>query len=646
MSNSLSGPARGWRPVAAGLLALLLVALAAAATAPKAHAEFSLGKCEGSDVIGQGSSFQKEAQKLFNEFFASNYCVGTPGQGSLNITYEPTGSGAGIKSMELRTQTSRFGGTDDPPTAAQVALMNSGAKEEGGKLVDDGVPTDNAEVHVVPVAVGAVAPLVNFPDGCNPELLSDKYRTVSKAEIEGSAAKKALLRVRMPKVMFEKIWAYEAGFRNWNEAFPELVGAACEKPIVRVVRFDDSGTTFAFKDYLRTINPAREWLTKYATGANGNREWPGATYGPRDDCGNKNGTNEAGVDPNGPGSGVADSSDDHLTSGCANGNGSLVPKLQATDGSIGYSDLATARAAGTVVDTTKTEAPTTPYWTQLQNGSVAPGSPAEGEAKGYTEPTFSKEGFQKGGPAGSNCLSATFTGLPKTTLEDWSKASGVNSPEGFGACTLTYVLLFDDNAAAWGSSSSEEAKARTVKDYWQNVLTPFIQGQLFGRDYAALPESIRQIAQAGVDEIGWEKSGEVEKEKEGPKTGGGAGGGGSSSGGGSAVTPPSSQFSLTRKSISSKSGGATLSVKLPGAGKLDVLGSAKAGKKKITVGHVVLNAAKGGTYSVTLKPSAAAKTVLKKKGKLNVTLKLTFSPSGGTASSSTSKLTLKLAKKH
>ena len=111
---------------------------------------------------------------------------------------------------------------------------------------------------------------------------------------------------------------------------------------------------------------------------------------------------------------------------------------------------------------------------------------------------------------------------------------------------------------------------------------------------------------------------------------------------GPTTTPPSNQFSLLKKTISSKTGGATLSVKLPGAGKLDVLGTAKAGKKKITVGHVVLNAGKGGTFSVTLKPSAAAKTVLAEKGKLSVTLKLTFSPTGGTENSSTSQITLKM----
>ena len=622
MSNSLSETVRERRFVAAGLLALMLLALAAVGMAPRAQADFSLGKCEGSDVLGEGSSFQKEAQKLFNEHFANDYCVGTSGQGSVNITYGSTGSGAGIKSMELRTGTSRFGGTDDPPTAAQVALMNSGAVDSGGGvLVDDGLAGDDGKVHVVPVAVGAVAPLVNFPDGCNPESLADEYRTVSAAEVTGTPAKKGLVRVRFPKEMFEKVWARETGYEAWDEVFPELHGtAACEKPIIRVVRFDKSGTTFTLKDYLSRIDPAREWTTKYESGtANGNREWPGAEFGTGGQCG---GTAAPGKQ---------DDSVDHLTSGCSNGNGGLVPVLQSTDGSIGYSDLATARADGTVVDPALTsEAPTTPYWTQVQNGHA--GTPE------WTEPTFSATGYQKNGAQGSNCKSVSFTGLPGSTLGDWSKASGVNSPVGYGICTLTYVLLFDDNAAAWGNNPEEEAKARTVKDYWENIIGPAIQGQLFGRDYAALPDSIRQIAQAGIDEIGWNKSASGSNEE----TGGNNTSNNANTGGGSSKATISNLFTLTRKSISSKTGGAVLSVKLPGAGKLDVLGKAKVGKRKLTVSHVVLTAGKAGTFKVNLKPKGAAKKALKKAGKLKVSLKLTFTPNGGTARTSRSSLTLKM----
>ena len=102
-------------------------------------------------------------------------------------------------------------------------------------------------------------------------------------------------------------------------------------------------------------------------------------------------------------------------------------------------------------------------------------------------------------------------------------------------------------------------------------------------------------------------------------------------------------FSLLRKTISSKTGGATISVKLPGAGELEMVATAKNGKKVIKVGEV-LNAGQAGTFDLTLKPSAAAKQSAG-KGTLKVNLALTFTPTGGDENDSTSTLTLKLTKK-
>jgi hypothetical protein len=113
-------------------------------------------------------------------------------------------------------------------------------------------------------------------------------------------------------------------------------------------------------------------------------------------------------------------------------------------------------------------------------------------------------------------------------------------------------------------------------------------------------------------------------------------------------TPPiavSNAFSVLRKTISSAKGTASISVKLPGAGKLDLLAKAKAGKAKIKVGHVVLTAGSAGTFTLNLKPSAAAKAVLRDTGKLKTNLTFTYSPTGGTPKTSSSVVTLKLVKK-
>ena len=75
--------------------------------------------------------------------------------------------------------------------------------------------------------------------------------------------------MRFTKSEFEAIWAKESTADNWTEVFSELaVDADCNRPIIRVVRFDDSGTSFAFKDYLDAVNPSRAggWLNRSPRG--------------------------------------------------------------------------------------------------------------------------------------------------------------------------------------------------------------------------------------------------------------------------------------------------------------------------------------------------------------------------------------------
>jgi ABC-type phosphate transport system substrate-binding protein len=411
MSDTTSAPVWGARTIGAGLIALLLMALAVVVLAPRANADFTTGKCAGTNIDANGASFAKGAQEVFNFHFKVSYCPGHKG-----VAYNANGSGAGIKTVQLRNNTSRFAGSDDPPTPAQVALMNSGGVDVAGKVEADTIPTNDGKIHVYPIAAGAIAPLVNLPEGCSPEPLPDQYRTVSIADT--TPATKGILRVRFTKKKFEKIWA---GLENtkWSEALPlGSQGGACDKPIIRVVRFDNSGTTFGFKDYLRTIEPARGWTTTYEAGPSGegNHGWPNAEFGTGGQCGPT------------AAPGKLNDEVDFLTSACANGNGELVKKVVSTEGSIGYSDIATARNNSTTfaVDASLPTPPTTPYWTQVQNGTILPGSLQEEEGKGFTEPTFDQvNGFKTtaaGNPTqkGANCLSPDiFKNTPSSSFGDW-----------------------------------------------------------------------------------------------------------------------------------------------------------------------------------------------------------------------------------
>ncbi|HXR30258.1 MAG TPA: substrate-binding domain-containing protein [Solirubrobacterales bacterium] len=603
------------------------MALAVAGLAPQANAAFTTGKCAGTEITGRGASFARDAHNAFITNFGPFYC----GKPAPTVTYEALGSGEGRTAVKARELAPRFGMSDEPPVPSEVSQMNAGGSLNGEKkFVQDSDPSNDGLIHVVPAAVGAVAPLVNFPDGCDASKLPEASKTSTDAK---------LLRVRFTKDQWEKVWAQNGGgegvlgdpapYVTWRDVFGTLDdNTACKMPIVRVVRKDDSGTTFAFKDHLNALEPAREWLSKYAaTSGNKTLEWPGATFGDRDDCGDKDGIAEAS-DPDGPGSPGLVTDTDNLTSACSNNAENLTQKLIDTDGSVGYADISTARSKGLAVNPAGGDVDT--YWTQLENGSNT-----------FVEPTFSATGYQTTGSKGANCQATEFKNQPATTLGDWSKVSGVDAPAGWGLCTITYGLVFDDNADVWGNTPAEEAKARTVKDYWENVLSTTAQAALFPNDYAPLPAEVLSKSKAGIAAVDWNKGeggGGKEEEIKDPLP--------PNKGGGNPLpVKPSNVFSLLRKSITSKTGGATVSVKLPGAGTLELLATAKKGKKSIKVGRTVLNATQAGTYNLTLKPNAVAMKALKEKGKLPVRLELTFTPTGGDESDSTSSLTLKLTQK-
>ncbi|MEO7198473.1 MAG: hypothetical protein ABIZ50_08375, partial [Solirubrobacterales bacterium] len=614
-TRTLNAPTGARRTAAGALLTVAAGALAALALAPAANAAFTTAQCDGAGVTGRGASFARDAHGGFKLHFESLFCVGS----APTVSYEPLGSGAGRRSMgersgsnadgsQSRNQAPRFGMSDEPPSPAGIAQMNMGTDAAG----DEGL------MHVIPAAVGAVAPLVNFPNDCDVNLLPTSAKTAEQ-NLDGDATPDDVIRVRFTKAQFDKVWAKDADADSWTEVFPELApDADCNKPIIRVVRFDDSGTSFAFKDYLDQIAPARNWIPGQITPDT--RTWPGATVGARVDCANATG----------PGS--QDDATDQLTSGCSNGNGALVSKLIATDGSIGYSDISTARNASPSLAITPEANDNDTYWTQILNGSNA-----------FAEPTADSNGFRTDGAKGANCQVTTFTGVPTSTLGDWSSVSGVNSPAGYGICSLTYGLLFDDNADAYGNTPAEEQKAHTVKDYWTDVVSPGGQGTLFPNDYSPLPQSVLTIATTGVNAVSFNKgSGGGPGPEPGPGPGPAPGPGPSPT----PIAPPlaSNVFSVPR-TVLVRNGSAKFSVRVPGAGTIEVLLTFKSKGKTVRVGRVRRTVSKAGTYKITVKPGRAAKKVLRKKGRLKTKAKLSFTPRGGKTRSSTRSVTLKLKRR-
>ena len=133
--------------------------LSALTLAPRADAAFSIPQCQGTDIVGRGASFARDAHGAFKLNFETFFCSGGPA-----ADYEPLGSGAGREVVgarrgnnttgaNSRNQIPRYGMTDEAPSTTEVNDINRGTDADG----------DQDRIHVIPAAVGAVAPLVNFP---------------------------------------------------------------------------------------------------------------------------------------------------------------------------------------------------------------------------------------------------------------------------------------------------------------------------------------------------------------------------------------------------------------------------------------------------------------------------------------------------
>jgi ABC-type phosphate transport system substrate-binding protein len=672
VSLPLAAPRGRIHVALATLCAAALLALAAAAAPQSAHAAFTITACHGAATKGEGSSLQATAQEQVwttNVFYTSFGC-GEGAATSSPVSYKSDGSGCGIASLgggpgaeetcssfkagtvkagERATET-RFAASDAPLTPAQKANAEASGGPNPGVL------------HQIPVAVAAVAAVVHFPEGCsledptqgggNGNTSTGGPNDPGGADGSGDSASEETLRVHIPAATLENIWDGTA--TTWGEVVKEKFATGskptgaleveegiteCKNiPVRRIVRFDGSGTTYNFKAYLGLLpgeSPVGVWSKAPVVGDN--NTWPvevGTNAVPKavpatSEPVKKEVANECNIVASGKGS---------ICTAASGKGGPLAAAVTATDGSIGYLDLATARKEH--FDVEKKKADHT-YWIPLQ--TVNPSKLNE-IGTNYVEPTaVAKAHIVGNGTAlGANCTEADFRGLPNTpasdpTLGDWSSAiaTGSTNTTTYPACALTYDMAFDDDAPVYGNTQLEQERARTVKDYLTAMVSTTGQSLVAGADYGLLPLPIQQIAQKGVVAIDWNKAAgsgggpktepKTEPKKEETKTGGG----------GTVVTPPSNAFSIAGAKVKGKA--IVLSLVLPDPGKVQI----KATGGGVTVANVTAGV-KGGNGSVTLSISKAALSKLAKiKGhKFRVKITVTFTPTGGTAASKTKTLTL------
>jgi ABC-type phosphate transport system substrate-binding protein len=454
-----------------GRRAAIMVAGAAAligAAAPAAQAAWTAPyttQCSGESLVGRGASFQNTLHNglvgppavlgIIGKWYetGAQQCGTWPENGK-TITYPGGGSGAGRTVMGAGTTTSgvsrataagalsdaRFGGTDEPPTAAQEADIEDG---------DPGDPNDNGVLHTIPIASGAVPIIVNYPDGCS---------IPTAFEYKPNASNQTT-RIKLSNSRVEQVFQGNTSRDTWGELVTGITGTwagdgvtpCASLKVKRVVRRDVSGTTFTVKQWFKTIRPTFSWLESEGLG---NTSWPNATN---------------------PGSAT-------LVIPPANGNGSLADTVNANDGSIGYGDLATARDKGfTMTPSTPPAAPDTTFWIPTYNGAGV-----------IKEPQINSTGYLTGGARGANCANTTYNNVPASTLDNWVAVTGIPSTSDYGICTLTYVMAFDDHADVWGNSAAEQGKARTTRDYLFYLLNGG-QNNLQNLDYAKVPNSILSV---------------------------------------------------------------------------------------------------------------------------------------------------------
>jgi ABC-type phosphate transport system substrate-binding protein len=405
-------------------LALAIFGAALGFTGLSAGEAEAAPRCTGANITGAGSSVQRIAQQsVWASGFSASACPGGP-----EVGYESIGSGAGLARWgalggSWAGSGTAFIGTDEAPTASQITSIRTAA---GG----------GAHVLVVPVAQAAIAVIVHPPAGCELEEITNQQ--------------------------LESVW--RGIVKRWDK-IDTASGAGCvAAPITRIVRKDDSGTTYQFKRYLGTIglgklactNPSRTWteLAPITGTEDENVVWP----------------------VNGSG-GCLESTLSPVVRPASGGGVAEVEKVNATAGSIGYAALPDVEATA--------EAGVT-HSLKLQNNGLVKLVKAT-----FAEPSV--EAWHE-----SNCYGAKYTvpaagrvGGGSGLDVDWAQVFGASNKVGgdnYPLCGLSYVVTLD--GSHYSSAGFSAGVGVSVFDYVDEYLVRTVgQEDLLGNFYAPPPSA-------------------------------------------------------------------------------------------------------------------------------------------------------------
>jgi ABC-type phosphate transport system substrate-binding protein len=441
----------------------IIAAAGVAALAAPGAASASLGtQCSGVNIGGQGSSLQKLAQELwapnFNTSSEKHACNGTQGtKGTPTIAYNPSGSGAGLKSWGVGKvehkydATNSFIGTDEAPNPTAKAEI----EENETTLTPKALAT-------IPVLQAAIAVIVHLPANCVATSTSNKGRLV------------------LNNTTLEAI--FRGTITKWSEITDggdKLSGVGCNTAtsITHVVRLDGSGTSHVLKKYLGLINKSTSFATTNVKGESvGNKTWDEIAEGPENTSWP---TADAVVRPE------------------KTGGGAVVAKVAETPGSIAYANLADARANTSFIPPTGGPNKAT-FWVPIQNktGTVT-----------YADPSSNKEVALL---REANCAKTEYTNgevafPPANVQESWSEITTKTEEAHYPICGLTFDLAFVSFGSFPGTSIEE---ATTTNNYLQYVVDTVKEkegnkqngGQTLikNHDYEPLTGTVLKEAQKGA----------------------------------------------------------------------------------------------------------------------------------------------------
>jgi len=433
------------RGIAASIVATASVA---AFVAPSAANASLPGKCKGSSTEGAGSSLQAEAQVIWDPGFSANKSVGCVG--GPTVTYDSIGSGAGYKEWNEKEHfgTIGFVGTDN--------TVNQAEKESVEKKVEAG---KESKLLTLPVLQGAVAIVVNLPEGCT------------------ATSKAASGRLGLNQSTLEGI--YKGSITNWDELNsvegPKnvLTGAGCNSAIKPVVRLDGSGTTHIFKKFMNLTDGS-----PLASEDGKNHTWAELA--------------EGSLSTKWPTAAKVVHAETETGPG-------LLKTVAKDPGSIGYANLADARNPANGGFTGQSASR---FWVELESSKTEK-TTSKGVkiTRKYVDPSKNKDVEAS---SEANCKDTEYANIggsfAPTVEEPWNEVTAKAESKTYALCGLTYDLVLTDYEAYKGGTAGE---AQTVIDFENYVLSTKGGAKEISKthDYAALPKGLAPESQKGVEKI-------------------------------------------------------------------------------------------------------------------------------------------------